>query len=209
MHITPPRRTLGRLWPVALTLAAAMAIVSTPASAQPDTAVSNARDARTTQDGSEIDGFMERVFANRDAASWRRLGDFVLRETCVFELEAPPGAPLSGFRREREYEWYVHDGVAARSPARVDRIGIDDATRRGYEQAWLAEEERRRAGLDRGDPEPRFITDFGRETVASRDVVRIEFYPTGPFGEEAGERIKRGLIKTSMVTLWVDPEIHR
>ena len=125
----------------------------------------------------------------------------------------------------REYEWYVRNGTAVRSPVRVNGVGIDDATRRGYERSWLREEERRRAGLDQGDPEPRFITDFfyflewglepgdyyfvGRETVAGREVVRIEFYPTGPFWEEAGERINRGVIKTSMLTLWIDPEIHQ
>ena len=49
----------------------------------------------------------------------------------------------------------------------------------------------------------------GRETIAGREVVRIEFYPTGPFWEEAGERINRGIVKTSMVTLWIDPEIHQ
>ena len=40
-------------------------------------------------------------------------------------------------------------------------------------------------------------------------MIRIEFYPSGPFREEAGERINRGVIKTSMVTLWIDPEIHQ
>ena len=172
-----------------------------------------------------IDQFMERVLAQRDAAPWRWLGDFVLRETYSFELDVPPGTVLSGFRRVREYEWYVRDGTAVRSPVQVDGLGIDDATRRGYEQSWLREEERRRERLDQGDPEPRFVTDFfyflewtlepgeyyfvGRETVAGREVVRIEFYPTGPFWEEAGERINRGIVKTSMVTLWVDPEIHQ
>ena len=96
----------------------------------------------------------------RNAAPWRRLGDFVLREAYTFELDAPTGASLSGFRRVREYEWYVRDGTAVRSPVGVDGVGIDDGTRRRYEQSWLREEERRRAGLDRGDPEPRFITDF-------------------------------------------------
>ena len=40
-------------------------------------------------------------------------------------------------------------------------------------------------------------------------MVRIEFYPTGTCREEAGARINRGIVKTSMVTLWVDPEIHQ
>ena len=196
--------------------------------------------ARRNDNDKDIDRFMERVLARRDAAPWRRLGDFVLRESYSFELDAPPDSRLSSFRRVREYEWYVREGTAVRSPVRVDGLGIDDATRRGHERSWLREEERRRAELltgddtrgtetrelvDQGDPEPRFVTDFfyflewtlepgeyyfvGRETVAGREVVRIEFYPTGPFREAAGERIGRGITKTSMVTLWVDTEIHQ
>ena len=207
---------------------------------QAGTATSHAGEPRAARNDNDIDRFMDRVLARRDAAPWRRLGDFVLRETYSFELVAPPDSRLSGFRRVREYEWYVREGTAVRSPVRVDGLGIDDETRRGYEASWLRDEERRRAELradsdNRGtqsrglvepeDPEPRFVTDFfyflewtlepgdyyvvGRETVAGREVVRIEFYPTGAFWKEAGERINRGIVKTSMVTLWIDPEIHQ
>ncbi len=259
MHTEHPRgRSGGQVLPAALAIAMAMATTSMPAlamsgtavsSTQPVAAVSSMQAGTATADAAEpraagndndIDRFMERVLANRDAAPWRRLGDFVLRETWSFELDAPPESRLSSFRRVREYEWYIRDGTAVRSPVRVDGVGIDDTARRGYERSWLRDEEQRRAGLltgsdtrgaesrglvDQGDPEPRFVTDFfyflewtlepgeyyfvGRETVAGREVVRIEFYPTGPFWEEAGERINRGMRRTSMVTLWIDPEIHQ
>ena len=259
MHTEHPRRRSGgQVLPTALTVAMGMATTSMPASAQTGTAVSSTRpvatvssmqagtatahaaEPRAARNGNDLDRFMQRVLADRDVAPWRRLGDFVLRETWSFGLDAPPESRLSSFRRVREYEWYVRDGTAVRSPVRVDGVGIDDAARRGYERSWLREEERHRAGLltgddtrgaesreimDQGDPEPRFVTDFfyflewtsepgeyyfvGRETVAGREVVRIEFYPTGPFWEEAGERINRGIVKTSMVTLWIDPEIHQ
>ncbi len=259
MHTEHPRRRSGgQVLPTALTVAMGMATTSMPASAQTGTAVSSTRpvatvssrqagtatahaaEPRAARNGNDLDRFMQRVLADRDAAPWRRLGDFVLRETWSFGLDAPPESRLSSFRRVREYEWYVRDGTAVRSPVRVDGVGIDDAARRGYERSWLREEERRRAGLltggdtrgaesrelvDQGDPEPRFVTDFfyflewtsepgeyyfvGRETIAGREVVRIEFYPTGPFWEEAGERINRGIVKTSMVTLWIDPEIQQ
>ena len=214
--------------------------VATVSSRQAGTATAHAGEPHARRDGDDIDRFMERVLAQRDAAPWRGLGDFVLRETYSFELDAPPDSRLSSFRRVREYEWYVREGTAVRSPVRVDGLGIDDAARRGYERSWLREEERRRAELradsdnggtesrglaEREDPEPRFVTDFfyflewtlepgeyyfvGCETVAGRQLIRIEFYPTGAFWEEAGERINRGIVKTSMVTLWVDPEIHQ
>ena len=78
---------------------------------------------------------------NRDA-SWRRLGDFILRETETFEFVAPLGIPLSGFRHE--YEWYVRDDVVVRSPVRFDGVDIDEETRREYEENWLRQERRRR-----------------------------------------------------------------
>lgn len=226
------RRSRGHVAPAALTVAMAMAATSMPASAQSGAAVSStqpgaavssmqagtatahAAESHAARNDNDIDRLMERVLAERDAAPWRRLGDFVLRETFSFELDVPRGSRLSPFRRVREYEWYVRDGTAVRSPARVDGVGIDDAARRGYERSWLREEARRRAGpltggvtrgnesrelVDQGDPEPRFVTDFfyflewtlepgeyyfvGPETVAGREVVRIEFYPTGPFWE--------------------------
>ena len=73
------------------------------------------REAPATQGHNEVDRLMKRVFDSRDA-TWQQLGDFILRETYTFEPEAPAGIPISGFRRE--YEWYVSDGVAVRSPVR-------------------------------------------------------------------------------------------
>ena len=245
MHTGQPRGRLGsQLVPALLILVPATSVAATTAQTGTATVETGTTTAHASEhaarDGDEIDRFMERVLAERDAAPWRRLGDFVLRETFSFELDVPRGSRLSPFRRVREYDWYVRDGTAVRSPVRVDGVGIDDATRRGYEASWLRDEERRRAGpgagddtrgaesreiVDQGGPEPRFVTDFfyflewtlepgeyyfvGRETVAGREVVRIEFYPTGPFWREVGERINRGIVKTSMVTLWIDPEIHQ
>ena len=207
--------------------------------------------AQTTEGPSEVDLFMERVFDNRDA-SWRRLGDFIMRETEVLTLEASAHTPSSGFRRE--YEWYFRDGVAVRSPVRFDGIDIDEARRRDYEARWLREEHRRRelaaeldesrleagagdsatgagrntddaVSLDASRLEPRFVADYyyfteftfepgsyyfaGRETVAGREVVRIEYYPTDQVVGEFPERLLRGVNKTSLITFWVDPEVHQ
>ncbi|MEE2636086.1 MAG: hypothetical protein VYE68_02485 [Acidobacteriota bacterium] len=93
----------------------------------------------------EIDLFMERVLDNRDA-SWRRLGDFILRETETLEFAAPLGLALAGFHHE--YEWYVRDEVVVRSPIRFDGVDIDEETRREYEADWLREERRRRGRRD-------------------------------------------------------------
>ena len=98
MPIEYPRGPVGPLLPAALTVAMAMAVASAPAPAQPvgavsstraGTTASNAREPQPRHDN-EIYRFMERVLAQRDAAPWRRLGDFVLRETYSFELDLPP-----------------------------------------------------------------------------------------------------------------------
>ena len=204
------------------------------------------------QSGNEIDRFMERVLDNRDA-SWRRIGDFVLREVLTLDVDGPAGLPIAGFRHE--YEWYVREDVVVRSPRRFDGVDIGEAERREYEAEWLRRRERREAerreeeegrvsvrvslteGVTReaeaADPErlePEFITDagyflefpfepgnyylVGYETLAGREVVKIEYYPTDFFDDdsepesERERRIAEGFAKTSLVTLWIDPEFH-
>ena len=85
--------------------------------------------------------------------------------------------------------------------------------------------------LDSARLEPRFVSEsyfmefkfepgnyyfVGRETLAGREVVRIEYYPTDLFddGPDSGDseleaRIDRGFNKTSLVTLWIDPAAHQ
>ena len=136
MALSSPCRT-RRLFRKALFSAALLVAASPLAHAQTTPAPAT----RATQGSNEIDLFMERVLDNRDA-SWRRVGDFLLRETETFELKAPLGIPLSGFRHE--YEWYVRDDMVVRSPVRFDGVDIDEETRREYEEDWLRQERRRR-----------------------------------------------------------------
>lgn len=189
---------------------------ASPAAAQ--NAEANLRETQATQELSDLDQLIRRVLDNRDAA-WRQLGDFVVRETLTLELDAPAVVPYSGF--EREYEWYVHDGVAVRSPVRIDGVEIDEGQRRAYEDSWRRVEERRRAASE-DDGAPRFVTDsyyflewefepgsyylVGGEAIGDREVLRIEYYPTELNDQGFNERINRGFAKTTMVTLWVDPE---
>ena len=205
------------------------------------------------QPGNEIDRFMARVIENRDA-SWRRLGDFVLREVETLAVEGPTELPIAGFRRE--YEWYVRDDIVVRSPRRFDGVDVGEAERREYEADWLRRRERREASRreeaaeagagsgggaadsgDAGPLPPEFMADAyyfmefefepgnyylaGYEMLAGREVVKIEYYPADFFGEgdlvgddpdpddlETERRIRRGFAKTSLVTLWIDPEAH-
>ena len=170
----------------------------------------------------DIDLLMERVLENRYTA-WRTLGDFTLRSTLAVDLEAPLEFPYSRLRRE--YEWYVLDGVAVRSPVRVDGLAIGRDDRRDAEKDWRRGERRRRAHGDPQDLAPRFVSDAfygtefpfepgayyfaGRDTVAGREVVRIEYYPAGLDDKASNPRLNQGFNKTSLVTFWVDPEAEQ
>ena len=154
---------LGARFLVAPSMVLATAMAPS-ASAQPRADASTVREAPATQGHNEVDRFMKRVFDNRDE-TWQRLGDFILRETNTFEPEAPAGIALSGYRRE--YEWYVSDGVAVRSPVRFDGVDVDEERRRDYEEEWLREERRRR---HRRDSRPRTVTRRGREDAVATAI---------------------------------------
>ena len=175
MTLSSPRRT-RYLAGNALFWAVLLLSASGSGFAQTTSAAAGATASRAPQAGNEIDLFMERVLDNRDA-SWRRVGDFLLRETETFDFKAPLGIPLSGFRRE--YEWYVRDDQVVRSPVRFDGVDIDEETRREYEEDWLQEERRRRRN--------------GRRRVVSRrsteDNIAITIERS--WGAEASERLIR------------------
>ena len=187
----------------------------------PSAVRSNEVEAQAAHGHNDIDQFMKLVLDNR-YTSWRRLGDFTVRHVLTVELEAPLEVPFSGFRRE--YEWYVRNGVAVRSPMRVDGLDIDEDERRDAENDWRRQDDRRRA---HGSPEnlaPRFISDtyYGtefpfepgayyvadRDTIAGREVVRVEHYPSGSGDEASNPRLSRGFNKTSLITYWIDPAVH-
>jgi len=231
-------------------MGAAAGVLLAVASSSPLPAGAEQAAPAAAQAGNEIDRFMERVLENRDA-SWRRIGDFVLREVLTLDIDGPAGLPISGFRHE--YEWYVREDAVVRSPRRFDGVDIGEAERREYEADWLRRQERREAereeegrvsvrvsptegvtretgAADRERLEPEFITDAGYflefpfepgnyylagyETIVGREVVKIEYYPTDLFDDdsepdsERERRIAEGFAKTSLVTLWVDPELH-
>ena len=159
-------------------LAALLASLPAPTVAQTGTAAVSAQ--RSAQPTNEIDLFMERVLDNREA-SWRRLGDFILRETETLAFEAPLGIPLSGFRHE--YDWFVRDDVVVRSPVTFDGVQVDDDTRREYEAEWLSDERRRRGRRDRR-----------RRPVSRRDTednvgIAIERAWGAAVGESLRERV--------------------
>ena len=67
--------------------------------------------------------------------------------------------------------------------------------------------------------EPNHYALVGRETIAGKPVLRIEYYPSELFREgrtrpnrrvrDREENIEEKMNKVSLVTLWVDPEAHQ
>jgi hypothetical protein len=209
----------------------------------------------------DLDALMARVLANRDQ-TWRTLQEYLLSERETFRLVGPDGSPMFGLqkefqwvaregravrspvrvngvaigeqtRRREEAEWQADEDRRAERAA--EKAQSDSATTAEIEQA-----------MRRG--EPRFISEVqflrfrfepgnyyfvGKETLAGREVLRIEYYPRRLFAEEfederdrakteaaadgrdgrrdreAGERIERALNKVSLVTLWVDATVSQ
>ena len=90
--------------------------------------------------GSDLDQFMARVLARRDD-NWRKLQQYVLEEREQAELLGPGRVRLYGL--EREYTWYIRDGVFVRSPVKFDGVTLSEDERRKYEDEWLAREKAR------------------------------------------------------------------
>jgi len=176
LHLEAGRRRARRLLCHALFPAALLVAASPSVHAQTTPALTT----RATQGSHEIDLFMERVLDNRDA-SWRRRGDFILRETETFTFDASLGIPISGFRHE--YEWYVRDDVVVRSPVRFAGVEIDEETRREYEADWLRQERGRRGRRDgRG-------RSMSRRDTEDNIVITIERSWGGEVSEPLRERI--------------------
>jgi len=89
---------------------------------------------------------MARALERRNE-TWRVLHDYVLDERERFGLIGPSDLRLFG--SDRQYTWYVQDGVLVRSPVRVNGVSVPDADRREYEARWLDEERSRAERLQK------------------------------------------------------------
>ena len=89
---------------------------------------------------SDLDALMARCLERRNE-TWRVLHDYVLDERERFGLVGPSDVRLYG--SDRQYTWYVQDGILVRSPVRVNGVAVPDTDRREYEAKWLNEERSR------------------------------------------------------------------
>ena len=174
---------------------------------------------------SDLDAFMGRVLAARDT-NWTKLQQFILEERETLQVLGPGGARLFG--RQRDYQWFLRDGIFVRSPLRADGVAIAERERVDEEADWIRRERRRNR------QEPRFVSAAyflrftfdpgqyalaGREPLDGREVLRIEYYPTKMFLEgrlrpnrelrKRDDQVEEKLNKGSLVTLWIDPATHQ
>lgn len=128
----------------------------------------------------EVDAFMERVFEDR-RASWRRLGDFDLRERATWQIGRAGELPAAASRVE--YRWSVRGGVALQSPVAAEGVPFGDRRRRAHERRFRRDERRRREGRD-SRPRP-----LGRSEREARVAALLE----AEWGITAGAGLRRRL----------------
>jgi len=100
----------------------------------------SAAPAQGRQAGNDLDQFMAQVLARRDD-NWRKLQQYVLDERETADFLGPGRIRLFGM--DREYEWYIRDGVFVRSPVKFDGVTLSEADRRKAEQEWIGQEKDR------------------------------------------------------------------
>ena len=159
----------------------------------------------------DLDALMARVLANRDQ-TWRTLQEYLLSERETFRLVGPDGAPMFGrqkefqwvaregravrspvrvngvaigeeTRRREEAEWQADEDRRAERAA--EKVQSDSATTAEIEQAMRRGETRFISEVQflRFRYKPGNYNFVGKETLAGREVLRIEKYPRRLFAE--------------------------
>ena len=88
----------------------------------------------------DLDAFMEKVLAQRER-NRITLQQYVLDEAEVIEVLGPGRFPL--YRMNRDFRWYVRDGMHVRSPVRFDGVNVGEDARKKYEDDWVERERQR------------------------------------------------------------------
>lgn len=177
----------------------------------------HAAGASPEQEGAdEVDAFMARVLERREI-NWSKLYDYVFDEVERFEIQGTQEiAALQSYRHE--FVWYVRDGYLVRSPKSVNGITVSQANRVEYEREWIDDIDKGERGT-RVERDAFFDFEFepgnyffaGLDVFEGRDVVKVEYYPRFLFAdkEDEDEEFDHMFDKTSLVTMWIDPEDHQ
>jgi hypothetical protein len=107
----------------------------------------------------------------------------------------------------------VEGGIPA-APADAPPAKVEDVLKQGVEPKFVSAAYFLRFRFD-----PGHYALAGRERLAERDVLRVEYYPSKLFSEgrtrpdkrlrEKDDQIQQKMNKVSLVTLWIDPAQHQ
>ncbi len=148
---------------LASALALALLILVPPVCAQSQSQTEKAA-------SNELDQFMERVLARRDVNK-KVLNDYILDERETFHILGPGRYPLH--RTNREYTWFVRDGMHVRSPLKFDGVPVPESGRVEYEDRWVRREKARQERKAKGEKET-------KEVTVSGDGISTNVVPTEP-----------------------------
>lgn len=166
---------------------------------------------------SEIDRFMEKVLERREV-NWQEIQTYLFHERELLQIRGRDIPPIAGF--DREYVWIARQDELLRSPVRVNGVEVNRKEQQEYERNWKKERSKKHDSIRREaffefKFEPGNYYFAGRERFEGREVVVVEYYPKDLFSEEDDEaddeddKYEEMLNKTSLVKLWIIPEIHQ
>src|SRR5215204_2720975 len=93
-------------------------------------ALNPAAQSASRENGSnELDAFMEKVLARREV-NRQTLKQYILDEQEEFEILGPGRWPLH--RSNRDFTWYMRDGIHVRSPLKFNGVTVDREERDRY-----------------------------------------------------------------------------
>lgn len=118
---------------------------------------------------SDLDTFMARVLASRDQ-NWKKMQQYILEEDERLHVTALNGQPVYGF--DREYTWFIRDGVFIRSPVKFDGVTIGEDERAAYEERFLRREKRREERAAQAQTNPGAPTDKSEVRVSPEGTER-------------------------------------
>ena len=168
----------------------------------------------------EIDEFMEKVLERREV-NWEETQTYLFHERELIKIQGRDIPPIAGF--DREFVWIVRQGELLRSPVKIDGLKVSQKEQQEYEKSWKKKHSMKRDSIRREaffefkfEPGNYFFA--GREDFEGREVVVIEYYPENLFSDEDDDdpdeedeedEFERMFNKTSLVKLWIVPEIHQ
>ncbi len=117
---------------------------------------------------SDLDRLMERVVSTRDD-NWARMRQYVLEERETLRVLGPAGSPIYGF--ERDYAWFIRQGLFVRSPLRANGITIGESERLAFEEGWMRRERQRLADEKAADTPEQAADAGGDPTEAEPELA--------------------------------------